>query len=106
MGQPLPVAGNWWLQGDFNRNGYPDYVVYNASTHQTAIWYLSGRSLIGGAYGPSIPSGWALVATADFNSDGRPDYLRYNRASRQSAIWYLNNNVYVSAAYGPTLPAG
>ncbi len=65
-----------------------------------------GERLIGGAYGPSIPSGWALVATADFNSDGRPDYLLYNPASRQTAIWYLNNNVYVSAAFGPTLPAG
>jgi len=79
--------------------------LFNSSNHQTAIWYLSGRTLVRGAYGPTIPSGWALVATADFNSDGHPDYLLYNPASRQTAIAYLNNNVYVSAAFGPTLPA-
>ena len=71
-----------------------------------AIWYLSGPTFIRGAYGPTIPSGWALVATADFNSDGHPDYLLYNSSTRQTGIWYLNNNVYVSAAFGPTLPAG
>ena len=91
---------------DFNSNGHPDYVLRNPGTHQTAIWYLSGGTLVGGAYGPTIPSGWALVATADFNSDGRPDYLLYNPASRQTAIWYLNNNVYVSGAYGPTIAVG
>jgi len=90
---------------DFNRDGHRDYLLFNSSNHQTAIWYLSGRTLVGGAYGPIIPSGWALVATADFNSDGRPDYLLYNPATRQTAIWYLNNNVYVSSAFGPTLPA-
>jgi len=91
---------------DFNRDGHRDYLLFNSSNHQTAIWYLSGRTLVGGAYGPTIPSGWALVATADFNSDGHPDYLLYNPASRQTAIWYLNNNVYVSSAFGPTLPVG
>ena len=91
---------------DFDRDGHEDYVLYNVSNHQTAIWYLSGSTFIRGAYGPTIPSGWALVATADFNSDGHPDYLLYNSSSRQTAIWYLNNNVYVSAAFGPTLPAG
>jgi len=56
--------------------------------------------------GPSLPSGWALVATADFNGNGKPDYLLYNAATRQTAIWYLNNNMFVSGALGPTLPAG
>jgi hypothetical protein len=45
------------------------------------------------AFGPTVPGGWALVATADFNSDGHPDYLLYNPTSRQTAICYLNNNV-------------
>ena len=71
---------------------------------QTAIWYLSGPTFIRGAYGPTIPSGWDLVATADFNSDGHPDYVLYNGGTGQTAIWYLNNNVYVIGGYGPTLP--
>ena len=61
---------------------------------------------MGAASGPTLPGGWALVATADFNGDGKPDYVLYNAGPRQTAIWYLNNNVFVGSAYGPTLPTG
>jgi hypothetical protein len=91
---------------DFDREGHQDYLLYNFSNHQTGIWYLSGRTFLRGAYGPNIPSGWALVAVADFNGDGHPDYLLYNPVTRQTAIWYMNNNVYVIGVYGPTLPVG
>jgi hypothetical protein len=37
-------------------------VLYKASTGQTAIWYLNNNGLIGGAYGPTLPAGWNLVA--------------------------------------------
>jgi hypothetical protein len=87
---------------DFNRDGHPDYLLENG-TGQTAIWYLSGRTLVGGAYGPTIPSGWDLVGTADFNGDGYPDYVLYNATTRQTAIWYLRNNVSSAARYS-TLP--
>jgi hypothetical protein len=70
------------------------------------MWYMSGRTLLGGAYGPAIASGYQLRGAADFNGDGKPDYVLSNPTTRQSAIWYMNNNVYVSAAYGPTLPVG
>ena len=90
---------------DFNRDGHADYLLENG-TRQTAIWYLSGRTLVGGAYGPTIRSGWDLVGTADFNGDGYPDYVLYNWTTRQTAIWYLRNNVYIGGAYGPTLPVG
>jgi hypothetical protein len=107
---PTLVAGSSWglrSLGDFTRDSHPDYALFNSSSGQTAIWYLSGPTLIGGAYGPSIPIGfWALVATADFNGDGYPDYVLYNAGTRQTAIWYLNNNSYVSGAFGPTLPPG
>jgi hypothetical protein len=62
--------------------------------------------MIGGALGPTLPVGWALVATADFNGDGKPDFVLYSAATRQTAIWYLNNNVFVNGAAGPTLPPG
>jgi hypothetical protein len=55
-------------------------------------------------YGPTIPGGWKLVATADFNGDSKSDYVLYKASTRQTAIYYLNNNVYVGSAYGPTLP--
>jgi hypothetical protein len=80
--------------------------LFNSITRQTAIWYLSGPTFLGGAYGPTLPSVWLLVAAADLNGDSQPDYLLYNVNTQQTAIWYLNNNVFVGGAYGPTLPAG
>jgi hypothetical protein len=92
--------------GDFNGDGQADYLQFNSMSLRSGIWYISGRTLLGGAYGPTVASGYQLRGAADFNADGKPDYALFNAATRQSAIWYLNNNVYVSAAYGPTLPIG
>ena len=91
---------------DFDRDGHPDYLLFHPSSGYTAIGYLSGLTLVGAAWGPVLPSGWALVATTDFNGDGDPDYSLYKASTRQTAILYLNNNVYVGGTYGPTLPAG
>jgi hypothetical protein len=61
-GPTLPLG--WSLVGaaDFDGNGRADYVLYNSSTRQTAIWYLNNNVLIGSAYGPLLPGGWSLVA--------------------------------------------
>lgn len=91
---------------DFNGDGYPDYVLYNTSTRQTAIWYLHNNVRIGGAYAPTLPAGWSLITEADFNGNGHPDYFLFNTSTRQTAIWYMNNNVRIGAAYGPTAPNG
>ena len=47
---------------------------------QTAIWYLCGGALVSGLFGPTLPSGWALVATPDFDGDCKPDYVLYGLA--------------------------
>ena len=44
----FPVAGNWSAAADFNGDSNPDYVLYNASTRQTAIWYLNNNVYVGG----------------------------------------------------------
>jgi hypothetical protein len=91
---------------DFDGNGLLDYLLFNASTRQSAIWYLSGPNFVSGAFGPAIASGYQLTGTADFNGDGKPDYVLYNASTRQTAIWYMDNNVFTGGAFGPTLPAG
>jgi FG-GAP-like repeat len=91
---------------DFNGDGKPDYVLYNLSTRQTAVWYLNNNIRIGSAYGPTVPAGWSLVAAADFDGDGRPDYVLLNSRTGQTAIWYLSGVTFRAGAYGPTLPAG
>ena len=77
---PTLVAGWYILAGaaDFNRDGHPDYLLLDTGGgSQSVIWYLSGRTLVGRANGPSVPprvpGGWGLVGTSDFNGDGYPD---------------------------------
>jgi hypothetical protein len=66
---------------DFDGDGNLDYLLFNPSTHQTAIWCLSGVTLVGGAFGPTLPSSaWALVAVGDIDGDCNPDYVLYNRS--------------------------
>jgi hypothetical protein len=62
MAQRFRPAGNWWPTADFNGDGKPDYVLYQANTRQTAIWYMNNNVFVGGAYGPTLPTGWSLVA--------------------------------------------
>jgi hypothetical protein len=90
---------------DFNGDGHPDYLLFNSSTRQTAIWYLNNNVLSSGRYGPTLPVGWTVVGVADFDRDGKPDYALYNSAMQQTAVWYLNNNALTSGAFGPSLPA-
>jgi hypothetical protein len=102
-----PPSG-WTLiaTGDFNGNAQPDYVLYNASTRQTAIWYLNNNVFVSGAYGPTLPAGWSLIDVADFNGDGNNDYALFNFSTRQTAIWYLSGVTFVGGAWGPTIASG
>ena len=98
---PTPTA-----RGDFNGDGFTDYVLFNPSTRATAIWYLRGNVFRGGMFGPTLPAGWVVGCVADMNVDGRPDYVLFNASTRQTAIWFLNNAAFIGGSFGPTLPAG
>ena len=91
---------------DFNGDGHPDFVLQNACTRQTAIWYLNNNIFISGAYGPTLVAGWYILAgVADFNRDGHPDYLLLDSGiSPDTAIWYLSGPTLVGTARGPSVP--
>jgi hypothetical protein len=91
---------------DFNHDGKPDYVLYNGSTRQTAVWYMNNNAFAGGVYGPTLPVGWNVIDVADFNRDGNLDYALFNPSMRQTAIWYLSGATFIGGAYGPSLPSG
>ena len=78
---PTPTLARRASVGDFNGDQHPDFVLRNASTLQTAIWYLNNNVYIGGALGPTHQS-WvgpgergrfdrdvAIQITHLFNSD-------------------------------------
>jgi len=91
---------------DFNGDGHPDYVLYNATTQQTAVWYLNNNVYIGSAFTPTLPAGWIVVSTADFNRDGHPDYALFRPSTRQTVIWYFSGVTRIGSTYGPTPPSG
>jgi hypothetical protein len=85
----LPVGWRVIDVADFNRDGRPDYALFNASTRQSAIWYLSGVkgvTFIGSAWGPTPPSGWALLATGEFNNDGKPGHLQCEHSPDSDSV--------------------
>ena len=102
---PTPIVGSAAV-ADFNNDGHPDYVLRNANTRQTAIWYLNNNIYQGGAFGPSITVGWVLEGVADFNRDVHPDYALFNSTTDQTGIWYMSGPTRIGAAYGPTPPGG
>ena len=82
-----------------------NYVIYNSTTRQTAVWRLNNNVLTGGVFGPTLPAGWRFVGAADFTGSLNPDYLLFDASTRQSAIWYLSGTTFVSGAFGPTIPS-
>jgi PQQ enzyme repeat len=91
---------------DFNGDDHPDWVLRNAGTRRTAIWYLNDNVFVGSAYGPTLAAGWGLRAVADFNLDSHSDYGLFAPSTNQTAIWYLSGPTRIGSAYGPTLPSG
>ena len=108
LGPTIPTG--WVLEcaEDFNDDNHTDYALFNPAptSRRTLFDFMSGPTLIGTASGPTLPSGWELVATDDFNLDGFADYVLYNPSSHQTAIWYLHNNIRIGTASGPTLLTG
>src|SRR6266508_2900810 len=91
---------------DFNHDLKPDFVLLNASTRQTAVWYMNNNIFAGSVLAPPLPAGWSIAGIADFNRDGKADYLLFNASTRQSAIWYLSGVTRIGAVYGPTIASG
>ena len=46
----------------FNGDGHLDYVLYNAGTRQTAIWYLNNNVFVNSADGLTFPAAWSWAA--------------------------------------------
>ena len=88
---------------DFNGDGKPDYVLYDANTRQTAVWYMNNNVSVSSAR--SIVQTGEDVESGGFYRDGHPDYEAVQSDYRPNAIWYCQTN-FIGGAYGPTVPIG
>jgi FG-GAP-like repeat len=104
----FPIPPGWSIVSiaDLNHDGKPDYVLLNAATRQTAVWYLNDNVFVSAAGGPTLPATWRIVDFGDFDGDGKPDAVLLNASTGETAIVYLNDFGSVGVAPGPTLPAG
>jgi hypothetical protein len=103
---PLVSGSSRATVSDFNADSHPDYVLQNATTRETAIWYLNNNLFLSGAVGPTLVAGWTLTGLADFNRDGYSDYGLFASSTHQTALWYLSGPTYITGIYGPTVSAG
>ena len=80
---------------DFNGDGHPDWVVRNAGTGQTAIWYLN-NNVFAQRRVRSDSSGWmGTRGAADFNGDSHPDYGLFNSSySPNSNLVFVRTNAH------------
>jgi FG-GAP-like repeat/FG-GAP repeat len=94
-------------QFDFNNDGHPDYLLYNASNRRTVVWYMNNNIHFASHNGPNHPSWpWVFVSAADFNGVGHPDWLLFDEAQGRTIIWYMIGATFLTGKYGPTLPGG
>ena len=61
LGPTLPLGWSLVATADFDGDGHPDYLLYNAATGQTSIDYLSNNVLVNAVLGPILPGGWSLL---------------------------------------------
>jgi hypothetical protein len=61
-------------------DGKPDYLLYRASTRQTAIWYLNNNVYLSAAFGPTL-FGPLELSSALSDSPPRLIYLLQDRSN-------------------------
>ena len=105
-GPTLPSGFQLAAVADFDASAGPDYVLFNPTSRQTAIWYLAGSAFRSAASSSTITSGYVLRGVADLNRDGHPDFVLFNPSTRRTAIWRMFYGVFNTSVYGPTLASG
>jgi uncharacterized protein (DUF1800 family) len=85
------------LGPDFDGDGKADLVWHNGSTGESAVWFMNGAALLGGA-GLQPGGDWHETQLADFNGDGKTDILWRNAISGETAMWLMNGGAIVSGA--------
>ncbi|MCC6239485.1 MAG: VCBS repeat-containing protein, partial [Phycisphaerales bacterium] len=76
--------------GDFNGDGKPDLLAYNASTGSPKIITLNGISPTSQFVLPSANTQWKPVGAGDFDGDGHTDIAWRNQTTGQNTTWLMH----------------
>ena len=89
--------------GDFNRDGYPDFVLRNPTNGAGEIW-LMNQNVFGQAVQlPTVAPAWQIGTVGDFNGDSMPDIAWRNTSTGENALWLMNGTTYVVSVPLPTV---
>ncbi|MBV9969495.1 MAG: VCBS repeat-containing protein, partial [Xanthobacteraceae bacterium] len=87
---------------DFNGDGKSD-IAFRDASGDTAIWLMSGASVLSAALIGTMPPGWSMVGQRDFNDDGKADLL-WRDTSGNTAISFMNRTQIASSALVGNVP--
>ena len=106
MARLFLLAGSLIAVADFNGDGKPDYLLYNASYPPNSDLVYEQQRSCGGTMVRLFQRAGAWWPLRILTGMAHPDYLLFNPAQGQTAIWYINNNVRICRRYGPTASTG
>ena len=86
------------LGPDFDGDGRADVVWHHGSTGESALWFMNGATLTGGAALMPPGSTWVETHFADFDGNGKTDIVWRNLVSGESALWVMNGGTIVGGA--------
>jgi uncharacterized protein YdbL (DUF1318 family) len=81
---------------DFNGDGYSD-IAWQDSSGDTAIWLMTGATVLSSGGIGNVPTVWSIVGQRDFNGGGMADLL-WRDTSGDTAIWFMNGTTVSSTA--------
>jgi hypothetical protein len=99
----VDTAQGWMRKAvdDFNGDGTSDFMFFNQSTHNVALWLMKDAKIqstpiLGNV---NTAGGWDLAPTgpADFNGDGKADLLFLNSITHGVAVWLTDGNQITAA---------
>jgi len=86
---PAPPPAPVEMGHDFNADGQADLLFENSSG-QIYAWFMTGTSLTGGGWLPTVDSQLRVVGTSDFTGDDKPDLLLQDQQTGAVTIYTMD----------------
>lgn len=99
----LPTGFRMYGAADFDRDGFPDFVIRNPTTGEGAIWLMDQNVFAESIALPTVAAVWQIGTVGDFNGDGMPDIAWRNSTTGENAVWLMNGTSYVASVPLPTV---